>query len=516
MDWEDVYLFPFALALTVLEYMAICFGLPSPGPQRDHFAPHPSAKFEGYYTRVQLEDGGTLALIFCWVKNAKIRENLVCVIHAPADGSKVPSFYHEIYPEQLSITAKDPTSKTPSFRINVPGLGNMTVTSSRTEYTLAIPDVRLSLTLCLTNHTSWLRTRPLSGPMGPLARLSRYLPLNWHVYSLASDADYTIVLAGRTYTGHGVAHLEKNWGRSFPSGWLWSQTFKVDNETICLAGGSALPGVQAYLVGYRSTGLCWDFRPPFTMGIGLFSPFLRVQCDSGAGVVELEARTWLRKLKVNIHAPVDSFIGLPAPLKDGHQPQFAFESFRATVITEAYIRCWPWGGWERAEEDHPKTVENEVSSASLEFGGIFSHLVNHYDNMARIRPGDSSLACSVTNPQPRSIILLDMSDGSATSVEINDALFCTHFKEVCTECSFDGREENDSFFGFDPIDREGIEAPPASVNKDGEYQCKKHGSTLLRVEEADHQGPDGRQEGGQEVVASVRLAGGSKSRTYVV
>lgn len=30
---------------------------------------------------------------------------------------------------------------------------------------------------------------------------------------------------------------------------------------------------------------------------------------------------------------------------------------------------------------------------------------------------------------------------------------------------------------FDPIDRDGIEAPAATVNKDGQYQCKKHGST---------------------------------------
>ncbi|KAF9813547.1 hypothetical protein IEO21_05528 [Rhodonia placenta] len=70
-----------------------------------------------------------------------------------------------------------------------------------------------------------------------------------------------------------------------------------------------------------------------------------------------------------------------------------------------------------------------------------------------------------------------MSDTSANSVEINDALFCQHFKEVCAVCSFDGREENDAFFGFDPIDREGLEAPPSSVNKEGQHQCKKHGST---------------------------------------
>ncbi|KAJ6628634.1 hypothetical protein B0H10DRAFT_1990608 [Mycena sp. CBHHK59/15] len=63
------------------------------------------------------------------------------------------------------------------------------------------------------------------------------------------------------------------------------------------------------------------------------------------------------------------------------------------------------------------------------------------------------------------------------TIEINDALFCTHFKEVCADCAFDGREENDAFFGFEPIDREGIEAPLAIVNKDGVYQCKKHAST---------------------------------------
>ena len=30
---------------------------------------------------------------------------------------------------------------------------------------------------------------------------------------------------------------------------------------------------------------------------------------------------------------------------------------------------------------------------------------------------------------------------------------------------------------FDPIDREGMEAPMSAPNKDGVYQCKKHSST---------------------------------------
>ncbi|KAI4518338.1 hypothetical protein EV122DRAFT_209620 [Schizophyllum commune] len=63
------------------------------------------------------------------------------------------------------------------------------------------------------------------------------------------------------------------------------------------------------------------------------------------------------------------------------------------------------------------------------------------------------------------------------SIELNDAIFCAqHFKEVCTECDVDFREENDGFFGFDPMNREGLEAPASSTTKDGTYQCKKHGS----------------------------------------
>ncbi|KIK70026.1 hypothetical protein GYMLUDRAFT_34462 [Collybiopsis luxurians FD-317 M1] len=66
----------------------------------------------------------------------------------------------------------------------------------------------------------------------------------------------------------------------------------------------------------------------------------------------------------------------------------------------------------------------------------------------------------------------------AATIEINDAIFCQqHLKEVCEDCNYDGREENDAFFGLDPIDREGIEAPAGTVNKEGQHQCKKHGST---------------------------------------
>jgi len=70
-----------------------------------------------------------------------------------------------------------------------------------------------------------------------------------------------------------------------------------------------------------------------------------------------------------------------------------------------------------------------------------------------------------------------MSENTAPTVEIADALFCQgHLKEVCDDCNYDGREDNDAFYGFNPMDRDGLESPQVSTNKDGEYNCKKHGS----------------------------------------
>jgi len=70
-----------------------------------------------------------------------------------------------------------------------------------------------------------------------------------------------------------------------------------------------------------------------------------------------------------------------------------------------------------------------------------------------------------------------MAEVASPTVEIQDAIFCQHFKEVCSECDYDGREENDAFFGFDSIDRDGIECPSVSTDKNGTYMCKKHGSS---------------------------------------
>lgn len=370
MLWRSIHLFPLALTKTLLDYVQLITGVSLFARRRDHFTPHPSAGFEGYYTRTQLDDGGTLAIIFCCVRGAKTRENLVCVMYQPGSNSILPPFKHEFYPDRIDTTVH-PLARPEydrAFKLSAEDIGTMEATSTSIHYTISVPQLEFHVDLRLTKDTPWSYERPFDGPMGPLLHLSDFLPLNWHVRSTASNAEYSITRAGQTQRGKGIAHVEKNWGRSFPSGWIWSQASGPMGSTFCLAGGDALYGVQSYLIGYRSPRFQWDFRPPFTFAIGRFSPCMRVEHNSVSGTFNMESKTFTRKLAVSIAASPDSFIGLSAPLQEGHRPAFAFESFEASISIILWERQWPWQDWRLVE-----TVWKETSCAALEFGGDFSH-----------------------------------------------------------------------------------------------------------------------------------------------
>ncbi|KAH9855673.1 hypothetical protein C2E23DRAFT_866749 [Lenzites betulinus] len=364
--------------------------------QQDHFAPHLSRKFDGYYTRAQTEDGGTIAVIFCRVENAKKHGNLVFLLYEPPEavpgsGPTLPAFKYQWFPEHFDIHIDEPAPGKPqAFSITAPGLGRMSVSASTIEYDIHAPDLAVRLHLVVTAHTPWSPSSPsaaadaLSGPMGAaLLRLSPLLPLNWHVRSTHSAASYTLARGPASAQGAARAHAEKNWGAAFPAGWLWCQAFSADPDpsrthSLCFAGGQALPGVplQAYLVGYRSPRLgAWDFRPPWALALGAVGPFLSVQRDSRAGTVVLCVSTWFRRLEVRVAAPPGSFVGVTAPLRDGHELDYAWESFRATVRVRAYARRWPWMGWELVEEAELGRTAEGGACGALEFGGAFSHLV---------------------------------------------------------------------------------------------------------------------------------------------
>ncbi|KZT68911.1 hypothetical protein DAEQUDRAFT_691750 [Daedalea quercina L-15889] len=367
-------LLPLALVKTLAMHLCLVLGSRTLSGIDDDFAPHEAAGFEGYYSRTLLEDGGTLAIIFCWVKHAKRRPNLVCISYSPREGQEAAGFTHEFYPEHLTLSTlrSTPDEATP-FSVTAQGLGIMSVGAQSVEYCIHDPEAKLSLKLIFTNCTPWSVSHPLLGPMGPLAPLSPYLPLNWHVQTIASSTTANFTHEGHTYNLAGKTHFEKNWGTSFPGGWIWCQAFGPDEKCLSFAGGEALPGVQAFLIGYRSAKYQWDFRPPFAAGLSICSPFMHVRHDSRAGSVELDIGTLFQRLRIVVQASPDTFVGLPAPLQDGHEPRFAFESFRATVWAELFTRRRPWHGWTRVEAGYLGVSAEGAPCGALEFGGKYCH-----------------------------------------------------------------------------------------------------------------------------------------------
>lgn len=364
-------LLPFAILKSLIAHICISLGIPPAGGVLDDFAPHELSGFEGYYSRTLLDDGGTLAIIFCCIKNAKKRGNLVCVTYTPAVGQEAFGFTQEFYPEHFEVSPQDGNVDASTPFCATADVGAMTVGTDTVDYSIDGPNLQLSLNL--TNLKAWADAHPLLGPMGPLAPLSPYLPLNWHVHTISSDATLSFTRDGHTHRAHGKSHFEKNWGTSFPTGWLWCQAFGREGRYLSFAGGEALPGVQAFLVGYRSAKYQWDFRPPSASGLLFLSPFMHVRHDSREGVVELEVRSLFRRLRVVVRAPPGSFVGLPAPMQEGHVQQFSFESFRAKVWTELSVRGKLWGEWSRVEEGYLGVTEEGVPCGALEFGGSYCH-----------------------------------------------------------------------------------------------------------------------------------------------
>lgn len=353
----------------------------------DHFPPHRFPAFEGYYTRVQLEDGSSLVLIFCTVKDAINRKNFVHLSYSPSH--KVPGqlhpFKYELYPDTCIVTSYPNKSGRPNaitFELHADGIGSMKVGPDVAEYDVFLPDQHLTVALKLTRRAPWSVGQALSSPMGFLVHLSSFLPLNWHVYSIGSHADYSVTYRGTTRTGIGLAHMEKNWGSSFPRSWLWTQSFGKAGERFCMAGGLALPGVHAYLLGYRSAKCHCDFRPPFTMSIGFVSPFMSVKHDSLAGVVNIVVQSLRHMLIARVEAPADTFMGLACPLKDKHEPNFAFESFCGSTRIEVWERRWPWSKWQHIETTELGITADGTPCSVLEFGGDFYHTVRYRNGKA--------------------------------------------------------------------------------------------------------------------------------------
>jgi tocopherol cyclase len=217
----------------------------------------------------------------------------------------------------------------------------------------------------------------LSTPEGRLVNLSLLLPLHWVVFSTCSRAEFSIVRDGEVVeAGSARAHVEKNWGDTFPTGWVWLQGFSAvtdhqgEERSFCLAGGKIL-AQKAFLLGYRGAKVSWNFAPPWTlMPFSASTPWMKEYVDSKMGVARFEAGNWRRRLLVEVEATPEheGWLGMCCPLSGGHGNTYAYETFEGSVKVSAYQRDWGMG-WTLVEE----TV---FENAAVEFGGGYSFKVS--------------------------------------------------------------------------------------------------------------------------------------------
>lgn len=299
-------------------------------PRTDHFAPHPTVPFEGYYTRIVTSTNSTILLILSSVRSAPAKPHFIHFSHIPA--AAPPDLRIDLFP---AIVRDIPGTRRPSgfqeFICTADALGHYHTAEHTQTYSLRLPDpdrhgAVVEVDITLTQRTPWHANDPLSTPEGIFAGLTRLLPLHWNVFSHRSTAHYSIRRDGAVWrSGIGTAHVEKNWGASFPHGWIWfvflpslagslahSLTIRrmqgfAETASFCLAGGQIL-GQKAFLIAYRSQLHACSFAPPttllpFAMSV---SPFLAVRHCSRDGTLGIIAYNVFRTVKLVVDAVAPS------------------------------------------------------------------------------------------------------------------------------------------------------------------------------------------------------------------
>ena len=197
-----------------------------------------------------------------------------------------------------------------------------------------------------------------TGPEGWLTHLP-LIPIHWFVYSVGTPGTYTWSRpsSGLMLSGTAHAHQEKNWGRGFPAGWVWTQAYNqtADASFAGTFGVVSLlyPSVPAHLFGYRNhkRNIHLDFRPDNSVTIRDLKP-----CE---GTATVRIYGTFHTLELSMTAPVETFQKcLRGPVETGFEPNVV-ETFVATIrIT---IHKLGWTGYRLIEDQ-------TFHGAAFEFG----------------------------------------------------------------------------------------------------------------------------------------------------
>ena len=282
--------------------------------------------------------------------------------------------------------------------------GGMTVSGDDATIDVSLPGQLRLVANVSGPRVAWSEASPnRAGPEGWLSRTG-LLPCHYFVHSFASPTTYVLQHGTRSPPRLGsraVAHMERNYGEAFPTGYTWAQaSSRKEGAFLVVTGGLFVVGpltTLTYIIGLRvpgrdsggckaddpegheglvgdSTaegggegseggergGLAWDFRTTDLDSVRA----VRRPCH---GTLSLNAtsRDGRRRLLLLLAAPPETFgEPMPIPTQGGFSSQPGCrESYAATAHIVALRRA------SRASSRWVQPLRLSVPLAALEFGG---------------------------------------------------------------------------------------------------------------------------------------------------
>lgn len=236
----------------------------------------------------------------------------------------------------------------------------------------------------------WDAQRPdRAGPEGWLARTG-LLPCHYFVHTFGSGVEYSLNkgrsarlpraahAAHATISGSALAHIERNYGDAFPTGWVWAQAAAPSGKAyVVLTGGRFVIGpltTESYVIGLRARAeggtngtlggdgelLSWDFRTTDLDDI----TDMRRPCE-GMLAINATSRSGRRRLELVLRARPRSF-GAPIYVPTSHAGFSNDPGCRESNTATLTLSAWQT---ERRGELGVRRLHTEIPLAVLEFGG---------------------------------------------------------------------------------------------------------------------------------------------------
>lgn len=262
--------------------------------------------------------------------------------------------------------------------------GGVRLSAAGTELDVRFADgMRLAANIS-SARVPWNCERPdRDGPEGWLSRTG-LLPCHYFVHSFSSPSAYAVwdgeARRARHIGGDALAHVERNYGASFPSGWVWAQaSAAAGRASFVLTGGRFVIGpltMESFVVGLRvptppgtpasHARLSWDFR---TTDLDRVDD-VRHPCE-GTLFVNATSRDGRRRLELLLAAPRASFG--PPIMVPTHAGGFSDRpGCRESYAALAHVWAWSTERGGRRPERQMAAADQlriDIPLAVLEFGG---------------------------------------------------------------------------------------------------------------------------------------------------